>query len=443
MESAIVVGAGLVGSLLSIYLAKAGYKVDVYERNPDVRNVSVDRGRSINITLCERGFRALDRVGAGDEVRKLCVPCYGRVIHTQDGTLSYLAYGNNNEAIYSIGRHCLNKSLVEFSRRIQNIDFHFDRYCVDIDLDNGRLVFNETNRGCNIVVKGSRIFAADGAYSVIRQHMQRLKQFNYSQEYCGHGYREFITPTLEQSEPALKRNAIHIWPRDEFMLIGFPNLDHTFTLTLHLPFYGAISHASISTAAEMRKLFQDYFPDALPLVEGCLGDVVGGPIGTMVTIKSSPWRYLDKVVLIGDACHAIFPSYGQGANAGFEDCQVLAKCIERHSGDWFKIFDEYEVARKGNLDIMATLCYEHFNFLRKDVGTQEFVIRDKVEKMVQELYQDVRSLYYNISFTNRSYSESAEIAQENDRIVNAIMGVRGPTAWRASEEARGAIATGE
>lgn len=443
MESIIVVGAGLVGSLLSIYLAKAGYKVDVYERNPDVRNVSLDRGRSINITLCERGFRALDRVGAGDEVRKLCVPCYGRIIHTRDGALSYLAYGNNSEAIYSIGRHCLNKSLVEFSRQIKNIDLHFDRYCVDVDLDKATLVFNEANNDGNIVVNADRIFAADGAYSVIRQHMQRLKQFNYSQEYCQQGYREFVTQTLDQRAPALERNAIHIWPRDEFMLIGFPNLDHTFTLTLHLPFDGAISHASTNTPTKMRKLFQDYFPDALPLVEGCLSDVVVRPVGTMVTIKSSPWKYSDKAVLIGDACHAIFPSYGQGANAGFEDCQVLAKCIEMYSGDWFKIFEEYEIARKRNLDIMANLCYEHFNFLRRDVGTQEFVIRNKVEKMVQELYPDVRSLYYNISFTNRSYSESAEIAREHDRIVNAIIGVRDQNARQAPEEVRDAIATGE
>jgi kynurenine 3-monooxygenase len=417
MESAIVVGAGLVGSLLSIYLAEKGFKVDVYERNPDLREVTQDMGRSINITLCKRGFHALDLVGAGDNVRKLCVPCYGRVIHTGDGELRYQAYGSNQEAIYSIGRHDLNKSLLDSAERIPNVDIHFNNSCIGLDLENCELTFKNTTNDETRIVQGDRIFAADGAYSVVRQEMQRLKRFNFSQEYWGQGYREIITPVMKGSPLALERNAIHIWPRDNFMLIGFPNLDHSFTLTLHLPFEGDISHETINTPEEIGLLFQKYFPDIFPVVETCLDNSANSPVGTMVTIKSSPWKYRDRAVLIGDASHAIFPSYGQGANAGFEDCKVLSECIDKHSGKWLTIFEEYERLRKQNLDTMADLCFDHFRFLTKDVGEQDFLVRDKIEKMIHEQHPEVRSLYYNISFTNRTYSESAKNARDFEELV--------------------------
>ena len=420
MESMIVVGAGLVGSLLSVYLAKAGFRVSVYERSRHPREWTPGKGRSINITLCERGFQALDRVGAGNGVRALCVPCYGRVIHTRDGEQRYQSYGNQQEAIYSIRRHDLNRFLLEFAEKTPNIDFYFDKRCLDLDLDKASLEFQDTKSGEISIVQGDRIFAADGAFSIVRQKMQRLPRFNFSQEYWGQGYREFVIPEQAGSHPALLRNAIHVWPRDNFMLIGFPNPNQTFTLTLHLPFEGPISHESLSSAKDLKRLFQEYFPDILPLIEDGLSDSADSPVGTMVTIKSSPWKYQDKVVLIGDSCHAIFPSYGQGANAGFEDCRVLSQCIERYPGEWLKIFEEYERSRKQNLDVIADLCYDHFNVLWKEVGKHDFFLRDKIEKRILDQYPGVNSLYYNISFTNRSYSEAVRVAQEHEKIMQKI-----------------------
>lgn len=421
MESMIVVGGGLVGSLLSMFLAKAGYKVDVYDRNPDPRKINPDKGCSINITLCERGFKAIDAVGAGDGVRALCVPCYGRVIHTLGAEQRYQLYGNQQEAIYSIGRHDLNQSLLEAAEKNPNINFYFNQRCLDINLDESQLEIQDTNSKTSKVVKGHRIFGADGAFSAVRQKMQKLKRFNYSQEYWEQGYREFLTPVQVGPNPYLRRNAIHIWPRNDFMLIGFPNIDQSFTLTLHLPFEGSVSHESIKTVEDMRNLFQQYFPDVLSLVEDNFEDSLTRPVGTMVTIRSSPWRYRDKAVLIGDACHAVFPSYGQGANAGFEDCQTLYQQIMDYPEDWGEIFKQYELSRKKNLDIMADLCYDHFNVLRKEVGKRDFVLRDKIEKKILEKHPSLRSLYYNISFTDRSYSESVKNAKEHEKIVDKLI----------------------
>ena len=420
MENITIVGAGLVGSLLSIYLARAGFKVSVYDRNSDPRLVNLQSGRSINITLCERGFQALDAVGAGDAVRKFCIPVYGRIMHAQDGELTYQPYGNNQEALYSIERKDLSQVLLNFAEKCDNIQFYFNEKCIDIDLPTATLKLQNLETGEIHPVQADRVFAADGAYSPVRQKMQRLKCFNYSQEYLNQGYKEIIIPTRDDGSWALEKNAIHVWPRDTFMLIGFPNLDSSFTLSLHLPYEGEISHESTKSPDSLRNLFETYFPDIWPLVEPNLKDYFNKPVGAMITIKCFPWTYQDKVALIGDSCHAIFPSLGQGANASFEECQVLAKCIESHPGDWRRIFKEYEMLRKADMDALADLCYEHFTVLRKMLGDPKFLLRNKIERKIQELYPKRASLYYNISFTCISYLEAISWEQRHQAMINKI-----------------------
>ncbi|NEP01032.1 MAG: FAD-dependent monooxygenase [Symploca sp. SIO2E9] len=421
MEHAIIVGAGLVGSLLSLYLARADFKVSIFERNSDPRQVNLQAGKSINITLCERGFQALDAVGVGNLVRELCIPLYGRIIHSKDGQCTYQPYGNNQEAIYTIGREDLSRVLLDFSQKYKNIDFYFQQKCIGIDLQTATLELQELNKGIITQVQGQRIFAADGAYSAIRQKMQRLKRFNYSQEYLEQGYREIIIPASTEGSWLLEKNAIHIWPRDNFMLIGFPNLDGSFSLSLHLPYVGKISHESIKTYENIQNLFETYFSDILPLVKSSLKDYCTKPIGDMITVKCFPWTYQDKAALIGDACHAIFPYYGQGANAGFEDCQILIKCMEKHPGDWQTIFQTYEKLRKQNMDVIAHLCSEHFRILRKLVGDPKFLLRNKIERKIQKMYPERSSLYHNITFTCMPYAEALRIEQKNRFVIDKIM----------------------
>jgi kynurenine 3-monooxygenase len=419
MENIIIVGAGLVGSLLSVYLARAGFKVSVYERHSDPRQINLQSGRSINITLSERGFQALDAVGVGDTVRKFCIPVYGRIIHGQDGELTYQPYGNNKKAIYSIGRDDLTKVLLSFAEKHENMEFYFNEKCSDIDLPTATLKLQNVETGKISQVQADRIFGADGAFSVVRRKMQRLKRFNYSQEYCEQGYKEIIIPPCNENW-ALDQNAIHIWPRGNFMLIGFPNLDKSFTLSLQLPYEGQISHESIISPNDLRKIFETYFPDVWPLVKPNCTDYFHKSVEAMITIKCFPWTYQDKVALIGDSCHAIFPSYGQGANAGFEDCQVLTKCIEKQPTDWQKIFQEYETLRKQNLDAIADLCFEHFTELRKMVGDFKFLRQKRIERKLQELYPDFASLYYNISFTCLPYAEALTIERNHQNVIKKL-----------------------
>jgi kynurenine 3-monooxygenase len=421
MENIIVVGAGLVGSLLSVYLARAGFKVSVYERNPDPRTVNLQSDRSINITLCERGLQSLSAVGAAEAVLEFCIPVYGRVIHDRHGESTYQPYGNNQEALYSIERKDLNLVLLNFAEGHENIDFYFNHKCIDVHLPTAKLKLQNLKTGETNQIQADRILATDGAHSAVRQKMQRLKRFNYSQEYCDQGYKEIIIPADARGSWPLEKNAIHVWPRDNFMLIGFPNLDKSFTLSLHLPYEGEISHESITSLDALQNLFETYFPDLLPLVESNFTDYFIKPVEAMITTKCFPWTYQDKVALLGDSCHAIFPSLGQGANAGFEDCRIFAECIEKHSGDWHQILNEYERLQKSNMDVLADLCFEHFTILKKMLGDPQFLQRKKIERKLQELAPEFASLYYNISFTCMPYAEALSIEKTYQTLINKIV----------------------
>ena len=341
-------------------------------------------------------------------------------MHGQDGELTYHPYGNNGEAIYSIEREKLSALLLNYVEAKNNIECYFNHKCLDIDLSTATLKICNTKTGEIKHIRKDRIFAADGAYSIIRQKMQSLKRFNYSQEYLDQGYKEITIPSCKNGNWALDKNSIHIWPRGNFMLIGFPNIDGSFTLSLHLPFEGKISHNSIKSHSDIFLLFETYFPDILTLISSSLETYFDSPPETMITIKCYPWTYQDKIALIGDASHAIFPSYGQGTNSGFEDCQILYECLKKYSGNWQAIFEEYEAQRKPDADAIADLCVEHFTVLRKLVGDPEFIIRNKIERKLQELDPNYSSLYHNISFTCMPYSEASILERIHQAKIDKI-----------------------
>ena len=426
MERICVVGAGLVGSLVSSYLAREGYDVHLFDRQVDPRRGRRTSGRSINLTICERGFAALDRVGAGDRVREISVPCYGRYIHSVDGTVEYQPYGNRREAIHSVARNELNDVLVDLALAQPGIHVHFEEKCLEVDLGTPEVIFQSLRTDEVTRFRADRLFGADGANSRVRAAMQLVPGFRQRQEFFEQAYKEISVPSTAAGDWALPADAIHIWPRRHYMLIGFPNRDRTFTFALHMPFEGEPSFASIRTPESLLELFRRSFPDALPYVPNLVEDYFGRPESKMITVRCAPWLYEDKVALIGDAAHAIVPSYGQGANCGFEDCSVLYDCLKGAEGDWGRALRDYEASRKPNADAIADLALEHFHELRDFVGSSEFLLRKELERWVNELYPDrYAPLYSLISFTNVPYAEAMRQDREQRTLVDRLLAVPG------------------
>lgn len=424
----LVVGGGLVGSLLAIYLARRGHRVSVYDRQPDPRAARHGTRRpSINLTLCRRGLDALDRVGLKQAVLDLTVPCYGRRIHGLDSSVTEQPYGTRGEAIYSISRVALNELLVAHAAKEAGVTFHFEQKLVQLDLAETGAVFEDLRSGALRRVTGARIFGADGAYSSVRLQLQKNELFNYSQTYLDQGYRELSIPALPDGGWPLEPNALHVWPRGNYMLLAFPNHDGSFTASLHMPWQGERSHESIRTEAQLLQLLREAFPDAVDLLPaGAAQEFLARPANSMLTVRCEPWSYRDKVLLIGDAAHAILPYYGQGANAGFEDCAVLDACLERHPGDFGAVFHQFESQRRPNMNAIAELCVEHFVELRDLVGDRRHLLRKKIERKLHALFPErYEPLYSMVTFSRRSYAEALRLDREQRAIVDRLLAVDG------------------
>lgn len=425
MPGIIVVGAGLVGSLLSMFLAKRGHSVEVFDRMPDMRRTSLNSGRSINLTLCERGLRVLDSIGVGEAVRAVAVPAYGRLIHDVKGDVTFQPYGNSREAIFSIARSDLNKVLLDLAESRFGIRINFDEKCLDVDLDAPAVETKNLTTGALARRGAEVVFGADGAYSAVRFQMQKKTRLNFSQLYWEQGYKELGVPAGAGGWTADK-NAIHIWPRGNYMLIGFPNVDGSFTCSLHIPFEGPLSFASLRSEGDLLALFRESFPDAVPLMPDLVSDFFTHPANSMITVKCSPWSHAGKVALIGDAAHSIFPSYGQGANAGFEDCAALDECMQEYGDEWAELLPEYERRRRPNTNAIADLCIEHFTELRDLVGHPDFLLRKEIErKLNQTRPGEYTDLYSMISFTCMPYTEALRLDRERRVIVDRLLGVDG------------------
>lgn len=426
MKDITIVGAGLIGSLLAIYLAKKGYKVEVFERNPDLRQVSKKRGKSINLTLCNRGLKALDGAGVGQIVRNISVPVYGRLIHQEDRKLEYQPYGNNQEALYSVSRNQLNRVLLDYAEKNFPIDFHFNEECVGLDLSSTTITFKNSISGSLLHRKANRIIGADGAYSAIRQRLQQRSRFDYSQHYATHANKELSIPASAKGAWTQEKHVLHIWPRGHYMLISFPNVDGSITCTLHLPFEGDFSFEAIKTEQELKHLFATMFPDAMQEMPDLVQDYFANPPIPMVTICCSHWTFQDKIALIGDAAHAMWPSYGQGANSGFEDCAVFDQCVGKYGDNWLATFREYEKQRRPNADVMGMLSEQHFLEIRELVGNPEFQLRKKIERKINRLYPTrYISLYSLIAFSHIPYVEALQIEQQQRQIVDKLLKIKG------------------
>jgi kynurenine 3-monooxygenase len=431
----IIIGAGLVGSLLSIYLSKRGYKVKVFERRGDMRSEKISAGRSINLALSDRGIKALQEVGIMDEIRKICIPMHGRYIHNADGSTAFQRYGKEGQFINSVSRGELNKQLMNLAEHY-GAEISFNQKCEHINWKDNIITFEQPNFKLQ-TSKFRLLFGSDGAYSAARlQHQLQHDRFQYSQYYIDFGYKELNIPPAEDGSFRMEKNALHIWPRGNYMLIALPNIDGSFTCTLFFPFEGEPSFTSLNTKEKVKSFFEQTFTDAVPLMPTLEEDFFNNPTSSLVTVRCSPWIREDKFALIGDAAHAIVPFFGQGMNCGFEDCSVLNGLMEKHGDDWATILSEYQLLRKPDGDAIAELALNNFIEMRDKVADPKFLLQKKIEAKLHEKYPDKWiPAYSQVTFSPHiRYSEALKRGQKQEAIMQEVMNMPGvEEKWDAEE----------
>ncbi len=423
-DKIIISGAGLVGSLWAVFLAKRGYQVEVYERRPDMRKLGGDGGRSINLAMSTRGWKALEKAGIKDEVMETALAMKGRMMHSTTGELTFQAYGKENQAIYSVSRAGLNRKLMDIAESHENVNFHFDMPCTGVNTRSAAIHFKNNISEEKSTLNASFIFATDGAFSAIRSSLQKTPRFNFSQYYLPHGYKELTIPATVSGDFAMDAESLHIWPRGEFMLIALPNPDKSFTCTLFLPFEGKSSFENLNTDEEIMHFFNSYFNDAVPLMPTLLEDFKNNPTSSLVTIKCNPWHLQHKILMLGDASHAIVPFYGQGMNSGFEDCTVLDELATKHKENWSKAIEEFNQTRIENADAISDLAIRNFTEMRDLVGDPMFLLRKKIAAWLHEKYpNDFLPLYSMVTFSNIPYADALKEGKAQDELFEQILSI--------------------
>ena len=435
-----LIGSGLAGGLLAAYFGRHGYEVDLYERRADPRAGNFVGGRSINLALSTRGIHALQQLGIAEEVLRHAIPMPGRMIHDKSGGLHFAPYDRDpKNYINSIGRAALNTTVIEAALRYPNVRVLFNHVCTDVDLDSATAYLSRCSPGEGgtpnppppgygaagattdqpVVSTADAIIGVDGAFSAVRQAMQRkLGGFVYDESYLAHGYKELTIPPGPNGGWRMEKEALHIWPRKSFMMIALPNPDGSFTCTLFWEFAGPRSFETTKTDDDVRRFFDEEFPDAVPLMPTLLEDFRENPTGSLVTIRCAPWSYKGKVALLGDAAHAVVPFYGQGMNAAFEDCVVLDECLAEFPDDRERAFTEYFVRRKENTDALADLAVHNFIEMRDKTALKTFRAKKKLDHFLEGLLPGLYlPLYTMVTFTRMPYATAAKRAHFQDRIV--------------------------
>ena len=426
-KDTVIIGAGLVGSLLSIYLSKRGYKVRIYERRADMRKEDMVAGRSINLALSDRGIKALEEVGLMDDIRKICIPMHGRYIHNVDGTNAYQPYGNEGQFINSVSRGELNCKLMDLAEE-NDVEIIFNEMCKSVDWQKEEIFFENTLNHKLQTTNYKLYFGSDGAFSAARLTYQlQHDRFQYQQYFIDFGYKELNIPAGENGSFLMEKNALHIWPRGNYMLIALPNMDGSFTCTLFFPFDGETSFASLNTKEKVRSFFKKTFTDAEQLMPTLEDDFFNNPTSSLVTVKCFPWILEDKFALIGDAAHAIVPFFGQGMNCGFEDCSVLNSLIDKHNENWTNILFEYQALRKPDADAIADLALNNFVEMRDKIADPKFLLQKKIEAAFSKKYPGKWiPAYAQVTFNPQiRYSEALINGKKQEAIMQQIMAMPG------------------
>lgn len=414
----VIVGAGPAGSLLAVNLARMGYHVRVLERRSDPRVGAASAGRSINLALSTRGITALKAAGLDKAVLEQAIPMRGRMIHPRNprqGPTAFQPYSSNkDDAIYSISRSRLNRVLVEAAGKEKNVELAFDLRCLGVNPEEPSALFEREGSHERVTVHARTFFGCDGAYSAVRASLQKHEGFNYAQDYLESGYKELHIPPRADGGFALEENALHIWPRGGSMMIALPNPDHSFTCTLFWPLE---SLAALRTEGEILAFFKTHYADAVPLMPTLTEDYLRNPVSTLVTVRCSPWNRGDRVLLLGDAAHAIVPFFGQGMNCALEDVRLLSERLAQ-GGDWKTIFDDFSRTRKPDTDAIADMALENFEEMRSKVASRAFVVLKKAQQLAHAWAPNLYLPLYNmVSFSNIPYARARARAEKQQRLL--------------------------
>lgn len=418
----IIVGAGLCGSLLALRMVQRGFEVVLYEKRPDMRNHELDAGRSINLALSSRGLMALEKAGLRETVGEKCIPMRGRLVHPLGGKAFFSPYsGRDNDYINSVSRPGLNALLLDEADKYDALRVHFNADVQSVDLENAAVSGVDRVSGEAFNDEGSIVIGTDGAGSVVRRSMMARTTdllFNYSQDFLRHGYKELSIHVGTEGEFRIEKNALHIWPRGQFMIIALPNLDASFTLTMFHPYFGENGFNSLTTRDKVKSFFETYYSDLLPYIPHYIDEYFENPVGPLGTIKCYPWQAFGKTLIMGDASHAIVPFYGQGMNASFEDVRIFDELVDEYGEDWAKIFKLFQDLRKANTDAIADLAIDNFYEMRDYVDDKDFIEKRRLEMQLEQEFPEYYSKYSLVTFKPEwSYEKAMILGRKQDELL--------------------------
>ena len=422
-DNILIIGAGLCGSLLALRLGQRGYHVKIMEKRPDLRKADISAGRSINLAFSDRGNKAIKLVGLEEKVEALCIPMNGRMLHDKEGNTFLSNYsGRDHEFINSISRGELNGLLLTEAEKHKNVTIHFNKGCKSVDFEKTTAVFQDYVTKHEFIEGADCIIATDGAGSVLRKsyYLERKFLFSFSQEYLTHGYKELSILPTETGEYKTYKNALHIWPRGDFMVIALPNLDGSFTVTLFLSYdEGEYNFNNLTTPKIVTEFFQKEFPDALELMPNLVDDFFENPTAPLGTVKCSPWHYNGNTLLMGDSAHAIVPFYGQGMNASFEDVVEFDTILDTYEDNWETVFTEYEKTRKKDTDAIADLAIDNFHEMKDHVANPIFQEKRKLEMALEKEFPNEYSSKYSLVTFNEDigYREAMLRGRAQDKAI--------------------------
>ncbi len=429
-----IIGGGLVGSLLAIFLKRRGVEAAVFEKRGDIRKDSLSGGRSINLIVTSRGINALSRLGLWEELKQITVPVFGRMMHSLEGALTFQPYGKDkSECNYSVSRSLLNQSLISIAEK-EGVRFHFNRDLKNCDFENNTYTFqNELSEEEDHEI--DHIFATDGAGSLCRKQMMGFLKKSFPEKFDASdfgekvdllesGYKEFFVPANSSNQYVMDKDSLHIWPRGSFMFMTLANLKGSFTGTLYLPkdsSSGKPNFEELKNGEDVRGFFQRYFADTLELLPELEEDFFANPVGTLGTVKCYPWNLQDKVLLVGDAAHAIVPFFGQGMNCGFEDCTVLDDLISKKPNDWKSVFQQFTNERVEHANAIADMALENFHEMKDKVGDPSFLLKKQIENRLEQAFPSLyRSRYAMVTYSLIGYAHAYQLGIIQKQLINEL-----------------------
>ena len=429
-----IIGGGLVGSLLAIFLKRRGINAVVFEKRGDIRKDDVDGGRSINLIITSRAINALSRLGLWGELKEITVPVYGRMMHSLEGDLTFQPYGKDkSECNYSVSRSLLNKSLISIAEK-EGVKFHFNRQVKSCDFEKNIYTFqNRNHEEENHEI--DHLFATDGAGSLCRKQMMDYLKKSFPEKFDSSefiekvdllesGYKEFFVPADSNGNYVMDKDSLHIWPRGSFMFMTLANLKGSFTGTLYLPKdsnSGKPNFEELKNKNDVKGFFQNYFSDTLGVLPDLEEDFFANPVGTLGTVKCYPWNLQDKVLLVGDAAHAIVPFFGQGMNCGFEDCTVLDDLISKNQNDWKSVFQQFTDDRVKHANAIADMALENFHEMKDKVGDPDFLLKKQIENKLEQTFPKLfRSRYAMVTYSLIGYAHAYQLGIIQKKLIDEL-----------------------